>query len=383
LTSYGFKLLKIELHEGQGHYAFDFGKTKYLSKAHEDVTAAIQRRKDALEAQALQEEEQPDQADSAVDEAGNALLVSSDDVVDDDSPGTLSKAAKKLSVVRFESVERLKSAILLNIRYGIVGDHDKAVDPEDKEPDADLQRLATTRPYRAVLIAPPKGTTGFLAVEVIGRSHAGAQLHRRLHQAAIGHKYKLRPLGPVADETAVKELLEHGLVEEVELVKTFIPSDSTTPRVAEGVVLTFKIGSKTSAERSMFGLVRKWNFFRGKEAAGPLREDDVEDDGEASTEPAEAGPNPSAEANALAAILWKDLSAVTFDNAKVKVKSPKQRKTLQPLDHREGFIYELGEDKVSDNEFLERVDDAARLLFADYEMDMEKDWYLPESSDGA
>lgn len=242
----------------------------------------------------------------------------------------------------------------------MVGDHEKGVDPEGKKKDADLKKLATTRSYRVMVIAPSKGTTGFLAVEVISRSHAAKHIPRRLFQAAQDHRYKIKPFGPIADEGAVKKLVEEGSVKEVQLFKTFVPSDSQTP-VAEDVVLTFKIGHKKSHVASILQRVSSWL---------PKSADSSSDNEE------ESPLDPSEEAHSLAAILWSDLEDTQFDDVKVKVTNSKQKRTLQPLDAREGFVYDLGELPVSDDDFCVKVDEAAKVLFSNYGMDMESDWYL-------
>jgi hypothetical protein len=298
-------------------------------------------------------------------------IASAEDVVDSNEDShSLRNGSKRQSLVRFEEANRLKQGVLLRIQYGVVGDHDKGVDPEGIKRDADLKKLATTRPYRVLIVAPPEGGTGFMAVEVISRSHAGAQISRRLRQAAVGHELRIKPIGPVADEVAVKKLVEEGSVKEVQLFKTFIPGDSTTPG-AEDVVLTFTIGEKKSQAALILQQAIKWLPKKKTTPAGASAEASGE----------EEMLDPSAEAHTLAAILWSDLANTDFDDVKVKVAGQKQKRTLQPLDVREGFIYDLGEVPVSDDEFCTEVNDAARVLFSDYGMDMDSDWYLPIATD--
>ncbi|MCX8455338.1 hypothetical protein [Paenarthrobacter ureafaciens] len=389
MASYGFKLIKIELREGQRQPIMDFGECQYLQRVHEDVTAAIKRREEALAA----EEKARKAAESAVDAAesspaedgaasastpsdqdetlmkdevtGEVAVASSDDVINEaeDEP-SLDKTAKKVSVVRFEESIALKQAVLLRVQYGKVGDHEKGVDPEGRKKDTDLKKLATTRSYRIMLIAPPQGSTGFLAAEVISRSHAAKQIPRRLFQAARDHRFKIKPFGPIADSAAVKKLVKDGSVKEVQLFKTFIPSDSQTP-VAEDVVLTFKIGEKKSQVARILQRVSNWI---------PRGASDSPDEEE------KEALSPVQEAHSLASILWSDLEDTEFDDVKVKVTNAKQNRTLQPLDMREGFIYDLGESPVSDDDFCLKVNEAASVLFSNHEMDMEADWYLPKPS---
>jgi hypothetical protein len=377
LASYGFKLIKIELRHGLRHARVDFGNAKYLDRVLGDVNAAKKRREEAL--RVIEEAEQDAAAVGVVEPlksftqdatTGVVTIASAEDVVDgNEDSTTVQKASKRQSLVRFEDAKRLKQAVLLSIQYGVVGDHDKAVDPEGLKRDADLKKLATTRPYRVLIIAPPAGEYGFMAVEVISRSHAAGQMSRRLKQAALDHEFRIKPMGPVADEVAVKKLVEDGAVKEVQLFKTFIPGDSTTPG-AEDVVLTFNIGEKKSQAALILQQAIKW---LPKKKPSKTAAQEVNDD--------EAALDPSAEAHTLAAILWSDLADIDFDDVKVKVTGHKQKRTLQPLDHREGFIYDLGDVRVSDNEFCTEVHEAARVLFADFGMDMEADWYLPAGKD--
>ncbi|MFF2822630.1 hypothetical protein ACFVRV_06205 [Arthrobacter koreensis] len=370
MTSYGFKLLLTHLHVGQGHKKQDFGATGYLNLVVQDVTAAMDRRKAALAQTAEAAEHSPtaDDAERSATSVDDADLSAREDVVssarDGEEDDSTSKP-KRDSVVRLEKVVRLKSGVLLHTQYGVVGDHHLAVDPEAKKTDTDLRNLATTRLYRAVLIAPQSGDNAFLAVEVISRSNAGAQLPRRLHQAAVGHKYKLRTRGPVVDKPSLDDLMKNGGVQEVELYKTSFAADGAHPEPPEQVTVNIKLGASATKNARLLERIKTWPLFARKDSA---------EDG---TTPVSA----SDEADAVAGILWEDFAELGWDDTKVRVKSPSQKRALQPLDHKEGFIYDIGETVLSDDEFLEKVNDSARLLFATYGMAVDDDWYqeLPTS----
>lgn len=333
MTSYGFKLLLTNLYIGQGQKPQDFGGTGYLDLLVADVEAAMERRAAALsvaddqapkpleestsegedanpetdEEQAIPTEAQvePSQPSSPADLSASEDIVDSqdDDAADTGDDVGVAKP-KHASVVRLEKVQRLKSGVLLHTQYGLVGDHHLAVDPDAKKIDTDLRELATTRLYRAVLIAPPAGLNAFLAVEVISRSHAAAQLPRRLHQGAQGHRLKLRPKGPVVDKPSLDDLLENGGVQEVELYKTSFAADSSHPDDPEQVTVKIKVGTSSSKSSDLINRIKGWPLFN--------RNNEADGEGEAPKTKIRA----SEEADALAGILWAEIADVGWDDTK-------------------------------------------------------------------
>ncbi|TFC75808.1 hypothetical protein E3T23_14770 [Cryobacterium cheniae] len=358
VPKYGFKLLRVQAFNGGGHTPVNFGpegEPHYLDRVAEDI-AVLRRKRDAeeiLRAAVSSAEGIHPAVDSA---SGDEIYISSDDVVSGSETAQLpaNLSAKPPAVVRVDESWRLRSALLMQIQYGIVGDHNTAVDPQGMRADADLTGLATTRPYRALLITPERGTVGFLAVEVISRSHAGADLARRLHNAAVGHNLKLRPQGPVADAAAVRNLVRRGRVKEVELFKTIVTSDSETPRMRR-VKLTFPIAAGASEAAHILSRVTGWL---------PRKTTGVD------SQPVDA----AQEASALASILWSDAESLEFDDARVHIKSDLSDRRLQPLDRTEGFVYELGEVELDNTKFVHEVASVAQALFDANEMEMEPDW---------
>ncbi|TFD57999.1 hypothetical protein E3T43_07050 [Cryobacterium sp. Hh7] len=357
MATYGFKLLRVQLYNGRGHTEVNFGpkgEPHYLDRVAGDIANQQERR-------VLEEKQRAETAASgsvnAVDaETGQDIYIAADDVVTGTDAASLpiNVSEKPAAVVRIDDFWRLRSALLMQIQYGIVGDHDRAVDPQGKIADADLRGLATTRPYRALLITPEEGTVGFLAVEVISRSHAGTDLARRLHNAAHGHNLKLRAQGPVADDAAVKDLVNQGRVKEVELFKTIVTSDASTPTMRK-VKVTFPIAVGASEAAGILKRVKTWL---------------PRNSGSADKNPI----NAAEEAKVLASILWKDAALLAFDDARVQVKSKLSNRRLQPLDKTEGFIYDLGEDELEKKQFVQAVASVAQGLFDSIGMEMESDW---------
>lgn len=368
LATYGFKLLRIESFIGRGHKRQDFGQIGLLDLVEKDIAASVERSRAAREAAAGASDGSLDQDESDTESEVELASLDGDDVVsgDDDSPygsddivagdeaGTLLKK-KPDAVVQLEGSTRYRNALLIRIQYGIVGDHEFGVDPTGRSLAVDLKKRATTRHYRAVLITPDKGESGFLAVEAVSRSNPGSQLPRRLHQAATGHSYKIRTLGTVADEPSIRSLMRDGHVEYVELVKSATDEDGAYP-VHFDTELRFKLGGKSSYGDDILNHVRGWvaNWMDKKDDKMTI--------------------NAADEARDLASILWKGTEDLGFDTARVKVKSSKQAKTLQPLDVKEGFVYDLGSKRLDDDAFFKEVALVAQSVFSNNEMDMPFGW---------
>lgn len=359
LARYGFKVLRVKLFNGSGSREVDFGpldKPHYLDLVAEDILAVKNERLANIAAPSSLPDGGEIGTEIVVDaETGDPMVVTSDDLMEAANAAALppNLLAKPPAVVRVEDFSRLRSALLMRIQYGVVGDHNRAVDPQGVLPDADLTGLATTRPYRALLIAPEHGKVGFLVVEVISRSHAGADLPKRLHRAAHGHNLKIRTQGPVADESAVRALVNTGRVKEVELFKTISTSDAGTPSTRR-VKLTFPITVGAAEGSRIIARVKNWLPGGDSHEGAPVVA--------------------SEEAAALASILWSDAEQLAFDDARVLVVSDATDRRLQPLDRTEGFTYELGDVDLDDEHFVTEVASIVTSLFVMNEMEMEDDW---------
>jgi hypothetical protein len=355
LSRYGFKLLRVQLFEGRGHTPQEFhpdGQPSYIDRVESDVRAQLV---------------EPDETTETVEthtidvDSGEHVKITTSDVVDEPAEEPLPEGVtrKPASVIKFQSLRRLNSALMLKVQYGIVGDHQWALDPEGRRADADLRGLAATRAYRALLIVPTAGKVAMLAVEVISRSHPSADLPRRLANAAVGHNLRIRSKGPIADERAVQALMRDGRVTGVELRKSFVTSDQGSNKV-RSVKLQFPITVGASEGPRIISHVRNW-------VSPPKAGDDAKP------------VNPATEATALASILWSELADLKFDDARVEIKSDVTNRRLKPLDRSEGFVYELGDDQPDDDEFIHRVSSIAQSLFDAQEMSMENDWAIDKN----
>ncbi|AQX81430.1 hypothetical protein BWO91_17005 [Plantibacter flavus] len=244
--------------------------------------------------------------------------------------------------------------------YGIVGDHSRAVDPDGVLDDADLTKLATTRNYRALIVAPEKGVNGFLAVEVISRSHAAARLTSRLWQGAKNHTFKLRTFGAVADDASIRDLMNGARIPEVSLFQTVTGAD-TAHSTTVPATLTFKIGKGSAEEESLLSRLLPWL---------PTKANKAKQD----------KPDPAAEANSLASWLWPQVAEnVSFENAEVVVQGKNRTKRLKPLDMAEGFTYDLGNVRPDDDTFIASVADVVNSISATNQVNVVDDWASPVS----
>lgn len=371
MGTYGFKLLDIQIFRDRGRTPVDFSDadgTHYLDHLMADFgdrnTADSAGDRDVLTLGSELDGQEPETdgvlAGNDTDGSVEIVRIGSDDVVAEDEPdaGAEDSARKPLAVVRVESAERYQNAVLLSTAYGIVGDHRWAIDPEGIKADADLRRLATTRVYRALVIAPPSGLCGFLAVEVISRSHAAGRLPSRLRQGAKEHVFKMRTFGAVADDESVKELMNGARIPEVRLFQT-VPNADSVGSTTVPATLTFRIGKGSREEESLRERLMPWL---------PTKTNKAKKD----------KPDPRVEANSLVSWLWPALAKdADFDTAEVVVQGRNRTKRLKPLDMTEGFTYDLGDVRPSDDNFIKSVKDVVDLISVTNSLNLVDDWASP------
>ncbi|PZF11807.1 hypothetical protein DEI98_06720 [Curtobacterium sp. MCLR17_034] len=357
MPSYGFKLLEIKLFRGRGQTALEFGgpdgkstpSKSYLDLLVDDF--AGRTREDAATP--------PAGAGTARDNGAvvEEVKLGSEDVVAQDAESGIpeeDEGNRELAVVRIKSAIRYQEAVLLDTVYGIVGDHALAIDPAGEREDTDLTRLATTRHYRALVIAPSSGKNGLLAVEVVSRSHAGSRLPSRLHAGARGHNFKIRTFGAVADEESVRNLMKGGRIREVNLYQTLPSTDSSQSKTIPAKI-TFSIGAGSAEEKSLKDRLTGWL---------PTKENKAK----------KQKPVAADEAKALATFLWPKIADTgKFETAEVVVEGT-HRKRLKPLDMASGFTYDLGNVRPDDDTFVAHVADVVRGLAATNQVDLDDDW---------
>lgn len=127
-------------------------------------------------------------------------------------------------VLRVDSVRRRTSSVEAAVSYGRIGDYGFALSA-DGEPDFPLRRHAASRPYRVIIHLPKAGTSGAMVSEVVGRTHAGEMLLKRLsvenfrraeQEADDTHWLRWLPNG-IFDEGRIEEVLTTGAIEGLRL----------------------------------------------------------------------------------------------------------------------------------------------------------------------
>lgn len=146
-------------------------------------------------------------------------------------------------VLRVDWIRRRASSMEAAVSYGRIGDYGFAMSA-DGDPDFPLQRHAASRPYRVVIHLPRAGTMGAMVSEVVGRTHAGELLLKRLsvenfRRAAQGpddgHWHRWLPNG-IFDEGRIEEVLTTGAVEGLRLRRRAVGSSGV--RTSHDLYLT-------------------------------------------------------------------------------------------------------------------------------------------------
>lgn len=353
MSKYGFKLLEIQLRRNTGRKAIDFGNADgkpYLDRLHADALGAIADRK-AEEARAEEERLSPTLEEGEIE-------VTNDDLVhDEDDDAGLLESNGPAAVVRIDGVSRLVSAVLLTISYGVVGDHSKGIDPEGRRADVDLSSIATARPYRALIVAPTQGNTAYLGVEVISRAHAATRLPARLLKSARGHNFKIKSFGAVADEESIRLLMTGAHVSEVKLMRRVPSADASTPSTNRAT-LTFSIGKGSPEEVAILKRLARWVPTKKNKAA-------------------KKKPVAATEAEQLASYLWPAAKELDFVGVEAVVKKENKTRRLKPLDMREGFTYDLGDEELDDDAFVAELSDVINRLALSNSVDLDDDWESP------
>lgn len=365
MVSYGFKLIEIQLYRDRGQKKLNFGfpdgekaepRVHYLDRLMADFGPEPEVAEGGDPKDGPASADSPEVAEVEGGEQVEVVDMHSDDVVaeESDEEVPVEEGRKQLAVVRVQDAVRYRNAVLLNTVYGIVGDHSLAVDPEGKQADTDLTRLATTRHYRAFVIAPDEGINGFLAVETVSRSHPAGRLPRRLHNGAKGHNLKIRTFGAVADEVSVKNLMDDARIREVALSQTVPSADSSRPSTIKAK-LTFSIGKGSVEEDTLRKRFQGWIPTKANKEK-------------------KNKPTAEQEAKELASYLWPKLAeSVQFNDVEALIEGT-HRKRLRPLDMAEGFTYDIGDVAPSDDDFVRHVADVVNTLAATHQINLDDDW---------
>lgn len=246
---------------------------------------------------------------------------------------------RKLPLFRLLSFKKISDyALLLEVEHGRRSGHSNAIaDPSDEEAeDVNISNHYPARTFRAVILAPPTGTVGVLAMESISRACPAPTLVKWLshwsemygsthanpdsNEEVVGSWWTLK-IQSLTDEETQERYINSGIINEIRVAKHSVSADRKRPK------LEYSLKSQlvsTDQRTSIGGVVRDW-FSRNKDGK---RTDD------------------SRAAKEVAAIISKDFSDADFTDVELSMTDPKtkQRKTMKPNDFADVFIYPVCED---------------------------------------
>lgn len=265
---------------------------------------------------------------------------------------------RKLPLFRLVSFRKVSDfTILMEIESGRRSGHSNAMaDPSDLESeDLDIANHYPARTFRALLMTPPAGTKGILAVESISRacpsgsitkwisywseSYSSTHADPSESTTMAGSWWSLR-VRNLADEETQNRYIQQGVINEIRVAKHAVSNDRKRPQLE----YSLKSQLVSSDQRTTLGgVLRNW-FSTNKDG-------NVTDDSRAARE--------------VASIISKDFSEADFTDVEVSVTDPdtRQRKTMKPNDFADVFIYPVGEDVLPDDRtFMGHVRSRIRRL---------------------
>lgn len=253
-------------------------------------------------------------------------------------------------MLRVDSSVDAGRTILCTVRAGREGTHDIAVSTSG-EADLNLRGLAPTRLHRVLFIVPLGGSTGLVLVEVISGARPLADLVRWLKQSTE-KRWRLR-LAPSMDEASFRNALDHSRNVYLELDRLLL-SDDNTPTKNKKMRLYAPLTTKPVRD-AVKSIVTSWlpaERIDGQEA-----------------------PDPAEEANKLAQIVDKGFSDVVFDDGRVVAEEESGiTRSFKPRARYDLFQYYLGDQRLSDSEFVSRATAIAERAFQAHDIELHEAW---------
>ncbi len=296
---------------------------------------------------------------------GKPAIDSPDDASDEQDVAAAPRDHSGQPAFRVESVERHGTLLLVKVLAGRYSDFTMGLAATGGA-DVSLDGIAPSRPFRVALNLPATGTDGVLAVEDISRScpvdhfqrwlrwasqEAGIAALQEERTEAPGPPSASQPtvqedlsnadwwrlkLSPMADEDHLRRLIRSGKLERVQLVR-HARTASRGPGTRE-LELT-ATGLDTPQSQRVEEIVLDWGRRLGR-AFGLV---DVPSDPDAEPEPK---PTDQEAAEALAAVLGKDISHLDFDDGYVVIADAQGKsKQISPSRLSDYFIYPIQRDR--------------------------------------
>ena len=252
---------------------------------------------------------------------------------------------------RFDRVTSSGWGVLLAASGGSFGEPAEVVDRRTGDPRASLGTDdALLRDARLLFVLPPYGTQGLMISEARGRSHLGPAVVTRLNKRLASAGLVLRLDTAVADDVAWNAYLEREdvSVSGVELVQHRRSADGgrfTEEDVIKKARLSLDLAPDTRTQQRVRGALGQ---LRGKRA-GRVQ---------------------------LAGLVGlRQYGDDDFDEERLFVVQDGRRRNLNVTHGWPAFAYDLGEDRLSEAEFLAAVHDAAADTLAALEVDRSPTWW--------
>lgn len=342
MTTYGFRLFSVALHEGRSQKTYPFIDPK---------------RREQGDYRAFLERVLPSHRDLV-----HRGFPHYADAIEED--GELTDRTKPL--FKLLSFQRKGDHLLISVEHGRRSGHKNALaDPDDiDEADLDISNHYPARTYRAALLFPTAGDAGVLAVETISRACPQAAIVKYLSKwAKDDADYRMGQeeftyfpwwrltAKMVGDDETRRRFVTNGAVESIRLTRYAVTADRK--RLSEEFELTSKI-SGPDQQQDLKARVGSW--FSRKQHGESVAAADA--------------------AKEVAAIVSQDVSGIEFDDVDVVIKDPEtgQKKTVGPDAFSDVFVYPVGYDSEPEDDELwaavrSRVTKLQRNLKTQFEWD--------------
>ncbi|MFS0701968.1 hypothetical protein AB6N24_18525 [Cellulomonas sp. 179-A 4D5 NHS] len=212
MTLYGFRLYQVHVTSGRTRPRLTFGTAPLDTPARQ-----FAERLTELQGRVFVREAAYQPRDGAPDE-GRAIPA-------------------RTPVMRIDQVRLVGNSVEVGVTYGRKGEYDIAVSV-DGGADIRLDQAAASRPYRAFVHFPAAGDTAVMVSEVVGRTHVGETLLKRLSVENFqdSEAAGTAPSGPVDgtwlrwlprgmfDENRIREVLTDGTIAGVRLHRAAMSS---------------------------------------------------------------------------------------------------------------------------------------------------------------
>jgi len=254
---------------------------------------------------------------------------------------------KKLPLFRLLDCRKISdSTLMMEFESGRRSGHSNAMaDPSDVDAeDFDITNHYPARTFRAILLTPPAGTVGILAVESISRACPSASIAKWLSHwsevysdthtdsgssDSVSVPWWTLRIKNLTDHETQERYIQQGVINEIRVAKHSVSNDRKRPKLDYSLKAQFVSSDQRT---TLGGLMRGW-FSLNKDGK---HNDDTR------------------AAKQVAAVISKDFCEADFTDVEVSVTDPdtKQRKTMKPNDFADVFVYHVCDDVLPEERTL-------------------------------